>query len=135
MLTPNVHFTTWDDYAIMSMVEGGLGISMLPQLILKRVSYPSRNPAIKAAYCSLSGSSYSTCRLRRVVVTASFVMGLYPSFSVFFHQIPTPLFCHDGSLSKLIPCWKRSSFLYATDCPSSCLVAACTESPSFLSIQ
>ncbi len=38
-LVPNVHFTTWDDYAIMSMVESGLGISILPQLILKRVPY------------------------------------------------------------------------------------------------
>lgn len=38
-LTPKVHFTTWDDYAIMSMVESGLGISILPQLILKRVPY------------------------------------------------------------------------------------------------
>lgn len=38
-LTPRVHFTTWDDYAIMSMVESGLGISILPQLILKRIPY------------------------------------------------------------------------------------------------
>lgn len=38
-LTPRVHFTTWDDYAVMSMVESGLGISMLPQLILKRIPY------------------------------------------------------------------------------------------------
>lgn len=38
-LTPNIRFTTWDDYAIMSMVENGLGISILPQLILKRVPY------------------------------------------------------------------------------------------------
>lgn len=38
-LTPKVHFTTWDDYAIMSMVESGLGISILPQLILKRTPY------------------------------------------------------------------------------------------------
>ncbi len=38
-LIPNVHFTTWDDYAIMSMVESGLGISILPKLILKRVPY------------------------------------------------------------------------------------------------
>lgn len=38
-LTPRVHFTTWDDYAIMSMVESGLGISILPQLILKRTPY------------------------------------------------------------------------------------------------
>ncbi len=38
-VTPQVRFTTWDDYAIMSMVEGGLGISILPKLILRRVPY------------------------------------------------------------------------------------------------
>ena len=38
-LHPQVHFTTWDDYAIMSMVENGLGISILPELILKRIPY------------------------------------------------------------------------------------------------
>ena len=36
---PQVHFTTWDDYAIMSMVESGLGIAILPQLILRRAPY------------------------------------------------------------------------------------------------
>lgn len=36
---PDIRFTTWDDYAIMSMIESGLGISILPQLILKRVPY------------------------------------------------------------------------------------------------
>ncbi len=38
-LQPRVHFTTWDDYAVMSMVESGLGISILPELILKRIPY------------------------------------------------------------------------------------------------
>ena len=38
-LSPRVHFTTWDDYAVMSMVESGLGLSILPQLILRRVPY------------------------------------------------------------------------------------------------
>ncbi|MBQ7288569.1 MAG: LysR family transcriptional regulator [Clostridia bacterium] len=38
-LIPNVKFTTWDDYAVMSMVESGLGIAILPELILKRVPY------------------------------------------------------------------------------------------------
>lgn len=36
---PKIHFTTWDDYAIMSMVEKGLGISILPNLILRRIPY------------------------------------------------------------------------------------------------
>ncbi len=38
-LTPNIKFTTWDDYAVMSMVESGLGIAILPELILRRVPY------------------------------------------------------------------------------------------------
>ncbi len=38
-IQPKIRFTTWDDYAIMSMVESGLGVSILPELILKRISY------------------------------------------------------------------------------------------------
>ena len=38
-LKPNIKFTTWDDYAIMSMVESGLGVSILPKLILRRNPY------------------------------------------------------------------------------------------------
>ena len=32
-------FSTWDDYAIMAMVEKGLGVSILPALILRRNPY------------------------------------------------------------------------------------------------
>ncbi|WP_350300576.1 LysR family transcriptional regulator [Peribacillus frigoritolerans] len=38
-ISPQVNFTTWDDYAIMSMVENGLGISILPELILQRIPH------------------------------------------------------------------------------------------------
>ena len=38
-LHPQIHFTTWDDFAIMGMVEQGMGVSILPELILKRVPY------------------------------------------------------------------------------------------------
>lgn len=38
-LVPDIRFTTWDDYAVMSMVESGLGISILPELILRRTPY------------------------------------------------------------------------------------------------
>ncbi len=38
-MKPQVQFKTWDDYAIMSMVESELGISILPQLILRRIPY------------------------------------------------------------------------------------------------
>ena len=51
-LHPHVKFTTWDDYAIMSMVEQGLGIGILPSLILNRISYhilikPLDHPAFR----------------------------------------------------------------------------------------
>lgn len=37
--SPDIRFRTWDDYAVMSMVESGLGISILPKLILQRIPY------------------------------------------------------------------------------------------------
>ena len=46
-LHPKIHFTTWDDYAIMSMVEGGLGLSILPSLILRRIPYRIRAIPLK----------------------------------------------------------------------------------------
>lgn len=36
---PHIKLVTWDDYAIMSMVERGFGVSILPELILKRIPY------------------------------------------------------------------------------------------------
>lgn len=36
---PDIRFITWDDYAVMSMVEKGLGIAILPGLILRRIPY------------------------------------------------------------------------------------------------
>lgn len=38
-VTPDIRFTTWEDFAIMAMVEKGMGIGILPELILKRVPY------------------------------------------------------------------------------------------------
>ena len=38
-MVPKPKYTTFDDYAVMSMVEKNLGISILPNLILKRMSY------------------------------------------------------------------------------------------------
>ncbi len=50
-LAPRVHVTLWDDYAILSMVESGLGVSILPRLILKRSPYQvAVRPLEPAAY-------------------------------------------------------------------------------------
>lgn len=36
---PQIRFTTWEDFAIMAMVEKGLGIGILPDMILQRIPY------------------------------------------------------------------------------------------------
>lgn len=36
---PDIKFTSWDDYSIMRMVEDGLGISIIPERILERITY------------------------------------------------------------------------------------------------
>lgn len=38
-LTPNIKYTIHDDYAIMTMVEAELGISILAELVLRRTNY------------------------------------------------------------------------------------------------
>lgn len=53
-LHPKVRFVTLDDYAIMSMVESGLGISILPNLILRRTPYRIvKKPLAQPAYREL----------------------------------------------------------------------------------
>ena len=36
---PRIRFSIWEDYAIMAMVERGLGVGILPGLILQRIPY------------------------------------------------------------------------------------------------
>ncbi len=38
-IRPDIRFTTWDDYAILSMIEQGLGIGILHRMILQRIPY------------------------------------------------------------------------------------------------
>lgn len=38
-LEPNLKYTIHDDYAIMTMVEAGLGVSILAELVLRRTNY------------------------------------------------------------------------------------------------
>ena len=68
-LSLRVHFTTWDDYAIMSMVECGLGVSMLPELILRRNPYdivirPTDKTAVRRLGIMLRDRSSSSAALR-----------------------------------------------------------------------
>ena len=36
---PKIQFTTWEDFAIMAMAEKGMGVGILPSLILRRAPY------------------------------------------------------------------------------------------------
>ena len=43
----DVRFSTWDDYAVMAMVESGLGVSILPGLVLSRCPYDIITKSLK----------------------------------------------------------------------------------------
>ncbi len=47
---PDIRFTTWEDFAIMAMVEKGLGISILPDMILQRIPYKIEIRPLKVPY-------------------------------------------------------------------------------------
>ncbi len=47
---PDVRFTTWEDFAIMAMVEKGLGISILPDMILRRIPYQVEIRSLQEPY-------------------------------------------------------------------------------------
>ncbi len=47
---PDIAFTTWEDFAIMAMVEKGLGVSILPDMILQRIPYRLEIRPLKVPY-------------------------------------------------------------------------------------
>lgn len=47
---PDVRFTTWEDFAIMAMAEKGLGIGILPDMILQRIPYKLEIRSLKVPY-------------------------------------------------------------------------------------
>lgn len=47
---PDIRFTTWEDFAIMAMVEKGMGISVLPDMILQRIPYQLEIRSLQKPY-------------------------------------------------------------------------------------
>lgn len=47
---PDIRFTTWEDFAIMAMVEKGMGVSILPELILRRIPYSIEIRSLREPY-------------------------------------------------------------------------------------
>ncbi len=47
---PDIRFTTWEDFAIMAMVEKGMGVSILPDMILQRIPYQVEIRSLQKPY-------------------------------------------------------------------------------------
>ena len=57
-LTPNIKYRIHDDHTILSMVEKGIGVSILPSMILDRASYKIKTVPIKTPVTRTVGVSY-----------------------------------------------------------------------------
>lgn len=69
---PRINFTTWDDYAIMAMVEKGLGISILTEMIMRRCPYdvvalPLDKPVYRDICLAFRGKDRSSLALQRFI--------------------------------------------------------------------
>ena len=49
-LQRDIRFTTWEDFAIMAMAEKGLGIGILPDIILRRIPYKLEIRSLEVPY-------------------------------------------------------------------------------------
>ena len=47
---PDIRFITWEDFAIMAMVEKGMGVAILPDMILRRIPYDLAIRPLKEPY-------------------------------------------------------------------------------------
>ena len=71
-IKPRVNFTTWDDYAIMAMVEKGLGISILTEMIMRRCPYKVvakslEEPVYRDIVLAFRGKERSSLALQRFI--------------------------------------------------------------------
>ena len=69
-IRPDIRFTTWEDFAIMAMVERGMGVSILPDLILKRVPYrieirPLEEPYYRSVGLAMKNRAHLTSAVQK----------------------------------------------------------------------
>lgn len=57
-IRPKRQYTVKDDYTVMSMVESGLGVSLLPELVLQRTPYKLYTCPVEPAYYRRLGVSW-----------------------------------------------------------------------------
>ena len=69
---PDIRFTTWEDFAIMAMVEKGMGVSILPDMILRRIPYkieirPLKEPYYRQIGLAVKDKRHMTPAVRKFV--------------------------------------------------------------------
>ena len=69
---PDVRFTTWEDFAIMAMAERGLGVGILPDLILQRIPYrleirPLKEPYYRSIGLAMKHAAHLTPAARKFI--------------------------------------------------------------------
>ena len=69
---PDIRFTTWEDFAIMAMVEKGMGVSILPDLILQRIPYqieirPLRQPYYRQIGLAMKKQTHPTPAVQKFI--------------------------------------------------------------------
>ncbi len=75
-ISPDIRFTTWEDFAIMSMAEKGLGVGILPGMILQRIPYKIEIRPLKRPY------------LRTVGLVMKSLKNLTPAVKKFIEYLP-----------------------------------------------
>ena len=74
---PDIRFTTWEDFAIMAMVEKGMGVSILPDMILQRIPYKIEIRSLQKPYyrsigLSIKDQRHTTPAVKKFVDYLSF---------------------------------------------------------------
>ncbi|MDE7205559.1 MAG: LysR family transcriptional regulator substrate-binding protein [Lachnospiraceae bacterium] len=59
-IVPNIKYTIHDDYAIMTMVEAGLGVSILAELMLRRTNFDNICLPIEPRICRTLAIAYKS---------------------------------------------------------------------------
>lgn len=69
---PDIRFTTWEDVAIMAMVERGMGVGILPDVILRRIPYrlevrPLKEPYYRSIGLAMKRAAHLTPAARKFI--------------------------------------------------------------------
>ena len=79
---PDIRFTTWEDFAIMAMAEKGLGVGILPDMILRRIPYKIEVRSLKEPYYRSIGIAMKS-RAHTTPAVGRFVEYLYSYLDIY----------------------------------------------------